>query len=180
MATKPQQSYPYHVPQYWMIFSLVKLVHVWKMATWCLHKFPCNAHSQVQQAYLVKGNGTSYVIFGCCWLRTIHAWPISFESFIPLVTLVWGIKWPSQWSFSQCVPQPYFLWTCVSSFQLCACSVLQPLSWISTLTNQFINLKTLLFPKRTNISMPHGKTQLMFMCLGLNVALVEAPPFTNL
>jgi hypothetical protein len=29
-------------------------------------------------------------------------------------------------------------------------------------------------------SMPHGKTQLMFMCLGLNVALVEAPPSINL
>jgi hypothetical protein len=49
-----------------------------------------------------------------------------------------------------------------------------------TLTNQFIDLEALLFLKRTNISMPHGKTQLMFMCLGLNVALVEAPPSTNL
>jgi hypothetical protein len=58
-------------------------------------------------------------------------------------------------------------------------SVLQPLLWISTLTNQFIDLKTLLFPKKTNISMPHGKTQLMFVCFGLNVALVEAPPSTN-
>jgi hypothetical protein len=88
--------------------------------------------------------------------------------------------WPSQHSFSQCIPQPYFLWTYISSFHLCACSVLQLLLWVSTLTNQFVDFKTLLFPKRTNISMPHGKIQLMFVCLGLNVALVETPPFINL
>ncbi len=91
-----------------------------------------------------------------------------------------GSMWPSQRSFSQCVPQHYFLWTCVSSFQLWACSVLQLLSWVSIVTNQFINLEALLFPKRTDVSMPHGKTQLMLMCLGLNVALVKAPPSTNL
>ncbi len=28
--------------------------------------------------------------------------------------------------------------------------------------------------------MPHDKTQLMFVCFGLNVALVKAPPSTNL
>jgi hypothetical protein len=88
--------------------------------------------------------------------------------------------WSSQHSFSQCVPQPYFLWTHVSSFQLCACSVLRPLSWVSTLTNQFIDLVALLFPNWTNVSMPHGKTQLMFVCSRLNVALVEAPPSKNL
>jgi hypothetical protein len=57
---------------------------------------------------------------------------------------------------------------------------LQLLSWVSIVTNQFINLEALLFPKRTDVSMPHGKTQLMLMCLGLNVALVKAPPSTNL
>jgi hypothetical protein len=62
---------------------------------------------------------------------------------------------------------------------MCACSVLQSLSWISTLTNQFVDLKAFLFPKRTNISMPHGNTQLMLVRLGLNVALVEALPSTN-
>ncbi len=91
-----------------------------------------------------------------------------------------GSMWPSQCSFSQCVPQPYFLWTCIFSFQLCACSVLQPLSWVSTLTDQFVDLEALLFPKRTNVSMAHGNTQLMFVCPGLNVTLVEAPPSTNL
>jgi hypothetical protein len=63
---------------------------------------------------------------------------------------------------------------------LCACNALQPLSWVSTLTNQFVDLEAFLFPKRIGVSMPHGKTQLMFVCLGLNVALVEAPPSTNL
>jgi hypothetical protein len=91
-----------------------------------------------------------------------------------------GSMWPFQHSFSQGVPQPYFLWTRVSSFLLCACNVLQLLSWVSTLTNQFVDLKALLFPKKTNVSMPHGKTQLMLVCIGLNVALVEAPPSTNL
>jgi hypothetical protein len=28
--------------------------------------------------------------------------------------------------------------------------------------------------------MPHGKIQLMLVCLGLNVAFIEAPPSTNL
>jgi hypothetical protein len=28
--------------------------------------------------------------------------------------------------------------------------------------------------------MPHGKTQLMLVCHGLNVAFVQAPPSTNL
>jgi len=28
--------------------------------------------------------------------------------------------------------------------------------------------------------MPHGKTQLMFVCHALNVTLVKAPPSTNL
>jgi hypothetical protein len=37
-----------------------------------------------------------------------------------------------------------------------------------------------LFPKKTNISMPHGKTQLMLMCPGLNVAFIKTPPSTNL
>jgi hypothetical protein len=37
-----------------------------------------------------------------------------------------------------------------------------------------------LFPKKTNVSMPHGKTQLMFMCPSLNEAFIEAPPSTNL
>jgi hypothetical protein len=66
------------------------------------------------------------------------------------------------------------------SFQLCVCSVLQPLSWVSTLTNPFVDLEALLFPKKTNISMPHGKTQLMLMCPSLNVAFIETPPSTNL
>ncbi len=63
-----------------------------KMATWCLHKFPHNTHSHVQQAYLVKGNGTLYVIFGCCWFHTIHAWLVSFKSSIPWATLMWRIN----------------------------------------------------------------------------------------
>jgi hypothetical protein len=57
---------------------------------------------------------------------------------------------------------------------------LQWLLWISTLTNQSVNLKAPLFPKRTNIWMPHGKIQLMFVCHGSNVAFVKAPPSTNL
>jgi len=68
--TSTIRSIPYLI--YWMIFFLVRLLHVRITTTWCLHKFPCNVHSHVQQAYLVKGNGTSYVIFGCCWLRAIH------------------------------------------------------------------------------------------------------------
>ncbi len=28
--------------------------------------------------------------------------------------------------------------------------------------------------------MPHGKTQLMFVCFNLNVAFIETPPSTNL
>jgi hypothetical protein len=48
------------------------------------------------------------------------------------------------------------------------------------LTNQFADLETPLFPKKTNVSMPHGKTQLMFVCFGLNVPFVETPPSTNL
>jgi hypothetical protein len=36
------------------------------------------------------------------------------------------------------------------------------------------------FPKRTKVSMPHGKTQLMLMCPSLNVALIKTPPSTNL
>jgi hypothetical protein len=92
MVAKLPRSDPYHVPQYWMIFYLVRSIHVKKMATWCLHKFPRNAHSHVQQTYLVKGSGTLYAIFQCCWLRTIHAWLVSFKSSIPWVTLVWGIN----------------------------------------------------------------------------------------
>jgi hypothetical protein len=86
MVAKPSRSYPYHVPQYWMIYFLMKLIHVETTTTWCLHKFPRNAHSHVQQAYLVKGNGTLYVILKCYWLRTIHAWLIFFKSSIPWVT----------------------------------------------------------------------------------------------
>jgi hypothetical protein len=41
-------------------------------------------------------------------------------------------------------------------------------------------LKPFRFQKEPMFSMPHGKTQLMFMCPGLNVTLVEAPPSTNL
>jgi hypothetical protein len=37
---------------------LVRSVHVRKMATWCLHKFPQNTHSHVQQKYLVRGSET--------------------------------------------------------------------------------------------------------------------------
>jgi len=37
-----------------------------------------------------------------------------------------------------------------------------------------------LFPKRTNVSMPHGKTQSMLVYSSLNVTFVEAPPSTNL
>jgi hypothetical protein len=92
VATKPPWSDPYHVPQYWMIFFLMRLIHVRRMATWCLHKFPCNAHSHVQQTYLVKGNGTLYIIFRCCLFCTIHAWPISFESSISWVIWVWRIN----------------------------------------------------------------------------------------
>jgi hypothetical protein len=91
-----------------------------------------------------------------------------------------GLMWPSQHSFAQCIPQLYFLWTRVFSFQLCACSVLQLLSWVFTLTNQFVDLKAFLFPKKTNVSMPHGKIQWMLVCLGLNVALVKILPSTNL
>jgi hypothetical protein len=58
----------------------VRSVHVKRTTTWCLHKFPCNAHSHVQQTYLVKRSGTLYVIFRCCWFCTIYAWLVSFES----------------------------------------------------------------------------------------------------
>ncbi len=92
MVTKPSWSNPYHVPKYWMIFSLLKLVHLRRTTIWCLHIFPCNTYSHVQQTYLVKGSGTLYVIFGCCWLCTIHAWLVFFESSIPWVTLVWRIN----------------------------------------------------------------------------------------
>jgi hypothetical protein len=88
--------------------------------------------------------------------------------------------WPSQCLFSQCILKPYFLWTHVSSFQSCAYNVLQSMLWVSILTNQSVDLKPLSFPKRTNVSMPHGKTQLMFVHPGLNVALVKTPPCTNL
>jgi hypothetical protein len=48
------------------------------------------------------------------------------------------------------------------------------------LTNQFVDFEALLFPKRTKISMPHGKIRLMLVCPSLNVAFVKAPPSTNL
>ncbi len=52
---------------------------------------------------------------------------------------------------------------------------------VSLHINQSIcNLEALLFSKRTNVSMPHGKNQLMFMYHGLNVAFVKTPPSTNL
>jgi hypothetical protein len=54
MVAKPPRLDPYHVPQYWMIYFLMKSIHVRRMATWCLHKFPCNTHSHVQQAYLER------------------------------------------------------------------------------------------------------------------------------
>jgi len=134
----------------------------------------CNKHTWWKEArpYMWYLNVVSFVppIHGqFCLNHLSHGWH-------------WceGSMWPSQCLFSQCLPQPYFLWTHIFSFQLCACSVLQPLSWVSTLTNPFVDLEALLFPKKTNISMPHGKMQLMFMCPGLNVAFIETPPSTNL
>jgi len=162
-----------------MIYILVKLVHV-RITTWCLHKFPCNAHSHVQQTYLVKGSGTLYVIFGCCWLHTIHAWLVSFESSIPWVTWVWRINVAfSMFTFTMRSTTLFFI---NPSFFIstCACSVLQLLLWISTPTNQSANLEAPLFPKKTNFLIPHGKTQLMLVCIGLNVALVIGAPSTNL
>ncbi len=64
---------------------------------------------------------------------------------------------PFQHSLSQCVPQSCFQKTCVFSFWPCACDVLWPFFSTSTLTNQFSNLKALLFPRRTNVSMPNVK-----------------------
>ncbi len=58
MVAKPPWLDPYHVAQYWIIFPLVKLIHVRRITTWCLHKFPCNTYSNVQQKYLVKGKKT--------------------------------------------------------------------------------------------------------------------------
>jgi hypothetical protein len=75
-----------------MIFSLVRLVHVRKMTTWCLHKFPHNTHSHVLQTYFVKKIQTLYVIFGCCWLCTMHALLVLFKSSIPWVTFVQRIN----------------------------------------------------------------------------------------
>ncbi len=156
----------------------MKLIHV-RRTTWRLHKFSCNAHSHVQQTYLVKGSGNLYVIFGCSWLCTIHAWLVSFKSFIPWVTLPWGINVAfSTLAFTMCSTTLFFI-NPHFSFHPCAYSVLQ-LSWVSTLTNQSANFKVLLFPKKTNVSMPHGKTQLMLVCLSLNVTLIETPPSTNL
>jgi hypothetical protein len=118
MVAKPPWSYPYHVPQYWMVYFLVRLVHVKRTTTWCLHKFPHNAHSHVQQEYLVKGNGTLYVIFECCWLHTIHAWPISFKSFITRVTWVWGINVAfSTLTFTMCSTTLFLINSCFFSFR---------------------------------------------------------------
>jgi hypothetical protein len=102
-----------------------------------------------------------------------------FKSFIPWVTLAWGINVAfSTFVFTMCSITLFFI-NPRFSFHPCACSVLQ-LSWVSTLTNQSTNFETLLFPKKTNVSMAHGKTQLMFMCSGLNVILIETPPSINL
>ncbi len=150
------------------------------MATWCLHKFPRNAHSHCNKHTWWKEVGP-YMSYSDVvgFIPSMHG---QFRSNHLSHGWHWceGLMWPSQHLFSQCIPQPYFLWTRVFSFQMCACSVLQLLLWISTLTNQFIDLEALLFPKKTNISMPHGKIQLMFVCLSLNVAFVQTPPSTNL
>jgi hypothetical protein len=80
------------------------------MATWCLHKFPCNAHSYVQQACLVKGSGTLYVVLRCCWLCTIHAWLVSFESYLPWVIWVSGINVAfSKLIFTMCSTALFFI-----------------------------------------------------------------------
>ncbi len=122
MATKPPWLDPYHVPQYWMIFLKMKLVHVRRMTTWCLHKFPCNAHSHVQQAYLVKASGTLYVIFECYWFHTIHTWTVLFESFISWVIWMWGINVTfSMFIFTMCSTTLFFInlhvW-CVTQFTM--------------------------------------------------------------
>jgi len=40
--------------------------------------------------------------------------------------------------------------------------------------------RTLLFPRKTIISMPDDMTEWKLVCLGLNVGLVEDPPSINL
>ncbi len=40
----------------------------------------------------MKGSGTLYVIFRCCWLHTIHAWLVLLESSISWVMWVWEIN----------------------------------------------------------------------------------------
>ncbi len=98
----------------------MKLVHVKRMTTWCLHKFPHNAYSHVQQTYLVKGSGTLYVIFGCCWFHTIHAWLVLFESFISWVICVWGINMTfSIFAFTMCFTTFFFYKpTCVVCYTI--------------------------------------------------------------
>jgi hypothetical protein len=139
---------PYHVPQYWIIFFLMRSIHV-RRTTWCLYKFPCNTHSHVQQTYLVKGN----VCHIWMLLALYHSCMASFVWIIYFigvwVTWVWGINVAFlTFAFTMCSK------TYVYSFQPCACNILQLLLWIFTLTNQFVNFEALSFPKETNISMP--------------------------
>jgi hypothetical protein len=108
-----------------MIFSLMKSIHVKRTTTWCLHKFPCNAHSHVQQTYLVKGSGTLYVILKCCYFCTIYTWLFSFESSIWWVIWVWRINVAfSTLNFIMCSTTLFFI-SPFFSFQSCACNVLQ-------------------------------------------------------
>jgi hypothetical protein len=51
---------------------------------------------------------------------------------------------------------------------------------IPTLINKSIDFKTLLFPRKTNLSIPHGKIQWMLVCISLNATFVQSLPFTNL
>jgi hypothetical protein len=102
------------------------------------------------------------------------------KSFIPWVTWVWGINVAFLMCFHNVFHNLIFDKFMFLHFQLCACIVLQPFFWISTLINQFVNFKTPLLPKRTNISMPHGKIQLMFVRPSLNVGTCQKPPSINL
>jgi len=75
---------------------------------WCLHKFPHNAHSHVQQAYWVNEYLTWYVALIRCWLYTTQASPFSKVGW---ATWVNGFKVVFPQFFSYLPPNICYLWT---------------------------------------------------------------------
>jgi hypothetical protein len=151
MVTKPPWLDPYHVPQYWMIFSLLKSIHVrrWQLGVYTSFFTQCPFTCVTN---ILREKKWDLVCHIQMLLASYHPCMANFVWIIyPMGDIV--VK-------DQCGLFNVFFHNVLHNFifyermffHFSRVHVLQPLLWVSTLTNQSVNLKTPLVPKRTNVS----------------------------